>query len=722
VADPEFYVSAPPSGVRPEDAPTGAGTLADPFHSINHAIREVDGGGTVFLRAGQYIEEIDLLEIRGSEGHPIVVRPRGVERVTIDATAQQFRRPATQTDWKQVGTTDEFVSADRFDPTPGEGSTVISAGAFLTHRDPVTHRIRHTRLVSYDRHEDLVSLNQLWPNPHDLANDPDMLGPEVSHEWLRRVGDADVSWEPARYRPFVYMGPGIWFDEDDSQGGRRVHIRLAATSNNVAGWPDYDGPFDPRDLPLALSIDDSHVLRMRECSYFRFEHLTMRFGGTDTIRLRGCANLCFDHLTIWAGSRAIRFESNDQHPERFNDDIEFVDCVIDGGLPSWFFRSDRKDAPYRFRPAPGQPTVVDNLGYSTSGVLISSRDARTRKINIHHCEISNCHDVSAAFGEDMTFHHNWVDNINDDGLIIAGAADPESGDDVAEPNDEQPLTHNARIYRNVVTRTLTALSFAGGRAGQVYIFRNLFDLRVPTLGIRPTGQQPNQHSLRQSTFYKDGDNEGPFDLMYNTCVVLDAGGVGALRDRMVAAAFAHYRPLTGASQRRSYNNVFAAVYSQSDRGKAVAFLPPATFLGPTNGNDYHRFGTGTADWFLLATPADGPGDPEDPNDGAGFPSFADLDAYKVAQQHQESFGTDDDPQFRSFDPTGAVLDTDDLHLSVGGPAWISQADVPVDLREVDRDATCLPGFVVLRGRGCYWWPGDVLRVGVEGRWRFPRDT
>ena len=75
-AGPEFYVSPPPAGVAVEDAPTGAGTFEDPFHSIAHAIRQANGGGTVYLRDGQYVESIDVTGISGTGDRPIVVRPR----------------------------------------------------------------------------------------------------------------------------------------------------------------------------------------------------------------------------------------------------------------------------------------------------------------------------------------------------------------------------------------------------------------------------------------------------------------------------------------------------------------------------------------------------------------------------------------------------------------------------------------------------------------------
>ena len=103
-------------------------------------MRQANGGGTVFLRGGQYVESIDLTKISGTEGLPLLVRPCNVERVTIDATVLQFRGPVPNTDWKPVPAHDgEFVSTAQFDPTP-TGSTVVSAGAFLDRKDPQTGR------------------------------------------------------------------------------------------------------------------------------------------------------------------------------------------------------------------------------------------------------------------------------------------------------------------------------------------------------------------------------------------------------------------------------------------------------------------------------------------------------------------------------------------------------------------------------------------------------
>ena len=68
----------------------------------------------------------------------------------------------------------------------------------------------------------------------------------VFHE---RLTGTDESFYPKRYRPFVYMGPGVSFDTATTPDGRRVHIRLSPTTNQIDGWPDYTGEADPQTPP-----------------------------------------------------------------------------------------------------------------------------------------------------------------------------------------------------------------------------------------------------------------------------------------------------------------------------------------------------------------------------------------------------------------------------------------------------------------------------------------
>jgi hypothetical protein len=282
---------------------------------------------------------------------------------------------------------------------------------------------------------------------------------------------------------------------------------------------------------------------------------------------------------------------------------------------------------------------------------------------------------------------------------------------------EQAGTDDAQIYRNVITRCLTGLSFAAEPSGYVQIFRNLFDLRQPTLGIRPADAEV-QRSLRQGAFFKDGNPAtgvpvavGPIDLWHNTCLVLNPGAVGEnpAFDDFVDAGFAHYQVQGNNAVRRAFNNIFATAYPIDGKVKAIAFLPPNTFAGPTDGNFYHRFGHDTGIRFMLAKDATG----IEPK------QFEDLENYKGPHAPFEAQGHRNDPMFRVFDQNGMPLpDADDLRLKDESPARNSPVTLPDNLSWVDKKADGLP-FITARDRGCYRWAGDILRVGVDGRRRFP---
>jgi hypothetical protein len=378
----------------------------------------------------------------------------------------------------------------------------------------------------------------------------------------------------------MYMGPGIWFDLKT----KLLRIRLSHTRHNFPRWPAYTGITDPRQL-----------------------------------RLANCENLEFDHVNIRGGTNAIRFEvDGDLH----NDRIVFHDCEIDGGMPTWFFRSDRKDG-YSFVPATIQNATEADvrpnpLGSATSNALLSSR-RNANGTEVHHCELVNAHDI-CLFGQGMRFHHNWVNNINDDALFM-GSTDA--------------ATDDLWIYRNVVTKVLTTLSFASKTPlGQVRIFRNLFDIREPILGIRPRSED-DINPLRQGLLYKSNGPEGPIDLWHNTCLVLNAGSSTIDHPAVGYTVFKTNPPNAG--QRRSYNNIFVAAYPDSGITRAIAYLPLASFDGPTDGNLYERIGpedTDGEDRFLVTA-----GDPN---------HFATLKDYNIANEPWEDNGILANPLFRSF--------------------------------------------------------------------------
>jgi hypothetical protein len=671
----KVYVSPPGPGAGLEN---GAGTFEDPYHSIRKGIESAAGGGVVFLRGGPYEESVAVRGVSGTWLKKIVVRPYKTEHVTIDALIPDFLNPPADVQWDPVGQ-GEYVWR-----VPLDEGIVPTGGAFMD-RSP------HTRLVKYDWLQDMQSDNELWPKGE--------LGDNIV--WLRhkKPGEAATYSITEERRRWVYMGPGIWFDPDT----RRVHVRLSPTHHGVDGLQEYAGESDPNQVRLALSEQDSHALFLRDCSHLYFKNLTVRYGGQDTIRLRNCTDVTFDHVNIRAASRAIRLQNDDDHVNEKNIHIVVKHCEIDGGLPPWFFRTDRKDT-YYFDPAnnpnaPAEDIKLNNLGASTGGVLISG-GKRTSHVTVHHCEISNGHDAY-VFGDKMRFHHNLVHNLNDDGLAISGEAGPGT----------------SKIYQNVITQCMTVPSFgADGELGQTYFYRNLVDIRTPIAGIRPAFEG-DPRSLRNGHFYKGDAVEGPFDLFHNTCLVLDPGGPG--KDDLTRG-FAHYSgQIEHGGRRRAHNNIFVAAYSGVAR--ELAFLPPAAFNGPTDGNTYFRIpaGPGTPDsdpdqesMFLVRTL---------PDRWTPYESLADYrDAYWAANPEDayEKDGTFGDPEFRTFDLSGDPHpDEDDLRLRPDS-STPDGVTLPPDLLLMDlkvRDVLHLG----TRVRGCYRFSTDRMRVGVKGRRVYP---
>jgi hypothetical protein len=655
----------------PGELPGGDGSAANPFHSVQKGITEADahGGGNVHLFGGHFVEPVKLSNI-GNPDHPILVRPvDGGGEVFIEACLPEFLPPQPTDPWQPAagGAPGEFESVSHFDK-------LVNLGAFYD--EPA-----HTRLVSYAEVDDLRSNNQRWPDD------------EGNVVWKLKPGTTDIFIPGDKRRPFVYMGPGIWFDE--RPGERRIHLRLAPTTNNIPDWPDFDpAESDPNRLRLALSAANSHAIFLKFCHNIQFQNLTLRFGNPDTVRLNSCSDIVFDHCRIRSGSRAIFLPTEDG---RKNENIRIEHCEVDGGLPTWFFRSDRKDT--YLRGPDGQPEATKaelheyKLGYATSGVQISG-DAGCVGVVVHHCEIVNAHD-SYVFGYGMEFHHNWVHNLNDDGIALSAVAE----------------TSEAKIYCNVLTQCLTALSFASNTAvGPVYIYGNLIDLRQPTLSKRPPAAGASD-SLKQGHFFKDGANEGPIDLFHNTLLVRDPGLLGDDLDDANRVGFAYFSTIGLSESRTAFNNIMVAVFTPG-AVKPIAFLAPKNFQTETDGNTFFRI------------PQNDPTHQFEvryKNVTVEARNFADLKEYRQHYWPPDGIGgyeensRVEDPGFTSFDSAnGTPLADDDLRLD----PTIDTADA------VELSAKLRSMYVAATGtdpanRGCYPSTGTPLRVGVDGRRVFP---
>jgi hypothetical protein len=687
---PEYVVS-------PDGREGAAGTAADPFPMIQDGVDVLTPGDVLVVRGGSYPENVHIADKHGTLQAPIHIRCHpgetvfvdGFEPADIDGKRAAFRTVGNDewllaSDTDPQAHTDEYVSKCRF---PSGESTGMRHGAFVD-REP------YTRLITYSCLADLRAENQRFGRlPLD-----DETPPFPGHAVLRRDEDGNLVVDPVMHdgvviaeaykRPWTYLGPGLCQDPEG-----RIHIRLSHTANATPGIADYDGATDPRTMRLAISQYAPPPLRISGCEFMQVDGLHVRFGGNLAVRIETSSHVVLDHVDVRAGSGGIFFGGNTG--------VHLRHCTVDGGRPTWLFRSDIKDG---YLASGDDGSVIQNdLAAGTHDALLAGAATDIDTV-IEYCEFIAGHDL-ALFGQHTTFHHNWVHNMHDDGLIV-----------------DRDGTTDLQVYQNVITYCLMAISFARTAAPSPdesrSVHRNLIDLREPTSSIRP---RPDDHLVdgnddtpvngvyRYGQLYKSNQPDGPMDFFHNTCLVRRLDG---------PAGFALFRGAGQGDQiRRSVNNVFVDVTPSitAGSGYTTAYLPPPDFSGPTDGNCYVQVG-GPARALLR----------HDPYDAASGGIFGDLATYRGSEHFRasqalyppgfEQHGLAEETPFRSLANDGAPQNADDLRLNDTSQARDHGIN-PNDAGIADPFATPGPWHM-----GCYP-PGEIggLDVGVDGRRRFPEN-
>jgi hypothetical protein len=654
-----------------------AGTLAQPFRTIAKGVSVLQPGDILNLRHGVYVEPVSIVGKHGTAANPIVIRAYPGEAAYIDGSVAAFRQ-MNNSDWEPASLYDANAHPEEY----------VSKATFADHiRGVFLDRNPYTRLITYSRIEDMRADNETFeaitadddPRPGPNVVDCDDNGNCVPAKVCDESGD---NCQPFRF-PWVYMGPGIWIDRNFSAANpQKIHIRLSHTHNEISGLADYAGEVDPRKVRLAISPESMTTLLVQGSSHLRFEHLTVRYGGDNTVRLPNVSDLVFDHVRLWTSSYGVGMGNMVR--------TTFSNCEFDGGVPTWYFRSDRK-AEYTFLEN-GVP-ATDLLGKQTSRSLTVSGSAAADN-TIRHCEFHNAHDLYLG-GTNIDFHHNWINNLNDEGLFL-----------------DANQSVNVRIHENVIVKTLSPISFAGGKvAGPFYIYRNLVDVRAPTAGRRP--RHPGDKDVwRYGSTFKTNGVDGPYDLFQNTFLVYG---------QREQASYLHYRNLGGSNSRRSFNNIFVSVNPDADSDRPITFLPAPSFPGPTDGNLYRRIGLATRPLFRYLGY-----EFETTNYSAG--TFVSIDDLKTSprpfftqSQTQyapgyEAGSVEADPQFLRIGGDGRFRTSDDLRLSPTSPARAAGILLPNDLRALDN--AVVPGGGV-PDIGAYPHGSTGLTVGVDGRRRYP---
>ena len=179
----------------------------------------------------------------------------------------------------------------------------------------------------------------------------------------------------------------------------------------------------------------------------------------------------------------------------------------------------------------------------------------------------------------MTFTRNWTRNLNDDAIYVG------------------KVSINMRIIGNVLEQCLMAISTESKSVGEVFVHRNLIDMRLPTRGRRPHPDRdlvpliPDSELevLRFGNLLKNHNELNPsLNLTHNTVLVVD---------QRIGSSYNLFRDSWGGTPRRAYNNIFVAINRHADC--PIAFLPQPKDNAETNGNCYYRIGRNSPPMFRV---------------------------------------------------------------------------------------------------------------------------
>lgn len=432
----------------------------------------------------------------------------------------------------------------------------------------------------------------------------------------------------------IYCGPGTI--RDPATG--RIHIRLAHTQLPGLGDSGYRGETDPRKLRLVVAGHD-YGLKIEGARHLRVQDLVVRGAQRTAVEIsehtedvvQDSEDIVLDGLTLYGSGSALR-------TDRVRG-LKVVNCAFRGHAAPWHSRAHHK---YR----------------AHAGYLFH---ARGDDIEIAHCELTDHHDgLQTYFADELRFHHNLVDNFNDDGI--------EPG-----PKRERGKVF---IYQNLISRCLNPFTLHGDNpipvdtqpGHGVYIYRNIVDLRRGTYRTIPADAaavDTTGEFLNSPTILLAHDHGGPVHPIYyvyhNTFLLPD----GLFRN-LYLYGWSHGTRMT---TRRVFNNIFVQVDGLSTQ----------RVLGLTADQDFQA--DGNLMWSL--------------REGEAFRGdyFEKLRASPVFVESKKQYAPGWSAHDRFADPKFERLDVTthnpvDLRLQSASPAKDAGVAVPGEwpdpLREQDR--------------------------------------
>lgn len=408
----------------------------------------------------------------------------------------------------------------------------------------------------------------------------------------------------------IWCGPGAMWND----GTGRIHVRLAHTNlpqlrDDYLGLGidnNYAGVTDPREIALVLT--QRTVLTFKG-SHLRFQDIVVqgfyRLEIGDSERTN--VGIEVDGLHFYAGLYEIAMTLTGA-------DLRMSNSKIRG-----------YDAPWSNRFADKNRSSHSTL------VQFHSTD-----IEIDHTEFSDHHNGPgiASSNETCDFHHNLVDNMNDDGLFL-------------QPRHP---TRVVRVFQNHFLGAVSYLPFSAGGQGVVsaedagvYVYRNFFDLRRGVYGGPPTRDNHGRDVFRRGLLTNEHSNSIRPDVYFyhNTIALYDSRE----HDYYLANLGSDY----AGADFRVYNNILILV---AGRPRQNIRAEPGNFesrnnlqWGVTNASSGSLPGDVHADPMLVAFSADWRDDTDihlqagSPAIDAGFPIPAEWpDALRAHERGAPDIG------------------------------------------------------------------------------------
>ena len=309
-------------------------------------------------------------------------------------------------------------------------------------------------------------------------------------------------------------------------------------------------------------------------------------------------------------------------------------------------------------------------GTASYQIVLQNEQPANENIEFAWCEFTDDHDFAfLRHATNLRFHHNFVDNFNDDGL--------ECGPKLRD--------HTLFIFQNRIGACLIPLTQHeiapdesppdhDPRTG-VFVYRNVIDLRDGVFSTPPKEPDPSGAYLHQEG-HLVGDHGGPvwpvMHVYHNT--VLRRTPV--FRDYFLFG-------LGAQGMKQTERDVFNNVFFQTDR------VPGAGFAGIQQAGNVRE--GGNLVWGL----AEGPALERDP--------FAKFRASKLFEESRKVYEPGWTTLDRVADPRFVRLEADagapaDLRLTEASPAVNAGLPLPAD------------------------WPGELVRRGIAVKRDVMRQT